>query len=165
MTIDATFWVAISFFIFIGVIIYLKVPQKVNNSLMNQINEMKRELAEAEKLKIEAKNLLSNYESKVDKSKKETQEIINLAKKDSEKNILEKTQKFHLAIENKRKVAEQKIIQMKENAIKDIKNVSVKISIESVEHLIKKSIDKDKLEKIYIKSLEEAKTSLKNIKA
>tara|TARA_Y100001960_G_scaffold243361_1_gene257552 strand:- start:915 stop:1412 length:498 start_codon:yes stop_codon:yes gene_type:complete len=165
MTIDATFWVAISFFIFIGVIIYLKVPQKVNNSLMNQINEMKRELAEAEKLKIEAKNLLSNYESKVDKSKKETQEIINLAKKDSEKNILEKTQKFHLTIENKRKAAEQKIIQMKENAIKDIKNVSVKISIESVEHLIKKSIDKDKLEKIYIKSLEEAKTSLKNIKA
>ena len=165
MTIDATFWVAISFFIFIGGIIYLKVPQKVNNSLMNQINEMKRELAEAEKLKIEAKNLLSNYESKVDKSKKETQEIINLAKKDSEKNILEKTQKFHQTIENKRKAAEQKIIQMKENAIKDIKNVSVKISIESVEHLIKKSIDKDKLEKIYIKSLEEAKTSLKNIKA
>tara|TARA_B100000029_G_C17493651_1_gene930031 strand:+ start:818 stop:1315 length:498 start_codon:yes stop_codon:yes gene_type:complete len=165
MTIDATFWVAISFFIFIGGIIYLKVPQKVNNSLMNQINEMKRELAEAEKLKIEAKNLLSNYESKVDKSKKETQDIINIAKKDSEKNILEKTQKFHLTIENKRKAAEQKIIQMKENAIKDIKNVSVKISIESVEHLIKKSIDKDKLEKIYIKSLEEAKTSLKHIKA
>ena len=70
-----------------------------------------------------------------------------------------------MVLENKRKAAEQKIIQMKENAIKDIKNVSVKISIESVEHLIKKSIDKDKLEKIYIKSLEEAKTSLKNIKA
>lgn len=163
--IDATFWVTISFFIFVGGIIYLKVPQKVNNSLMNQINEMKRELAEAEKLKIEAKNLLSNYESKIDKSKKETQEIINLAKKDSEINILDKTQKFHLSIENKKKAAEQKIIQMKENAIKDIKNVSVKISIESVEHLIKKSIDKDKLEKIYIKSLEEAKTSLKLIKA
>jgi len=165
MMIDATFWVTISFFIFVGGIIYLKVPQKVNNSLMNQINEMKRELAEAEKLKIEAKNLLSNYESKIDKSKKETQEIINLAKKDSEINILDKTQKFHLSIENKKKAAEQKIIQMKENAIKDIKNVSVKISIESVEHLIKKSIDKDKLEKIYIKSLEEAKTSLKLIKA
>jgi len=165
MMIDATFWVTISFFIFVGGIIYLKVPQKLNNSLMNQINEMKRELAEAEKLKIEAKNLLSNYESKIDKSKKETQEIINLAKKDSEINILDKTQKFHLSIENKKKAAEQKIIQMKENAIKDIKNVSVKISIESVEHLIKKSIDKDKLEKIYIKSLEEAKTSLKLIKA
>ena len=164
MTIDATFWVAISFFIFVGILVYLKVPQKINNSLNDKINEMKKELNEAEKLKIEAKNLLSNYENKLDKSKKETQEIVNLAKKDSEKFILEKTKKFHDVIENKKKNAEQKIIQMKENALRDIKNVSVKISIESVEHLIKNSIDKNKLEKIYSKSFEQAKTALKQSK-
>ena len=164
MTINATFWVAVSFFIFLGILIYLKVPQKINNSLTDQINEMKRELNEAEKLKIEAKNLLSNYEDKIDKSKKETQKIINLAERDSEKTILEKTEKFHQAIENKKKSTEQKIVQMKENALKDIKDISVKISIETVENLIKNSIDKNKLEKLYTKSLEQAKTSLKHIK-
>ena len=164
MTIDATFWVAVSFFIFFGGLIYLKVPQKINNSLIDQINEMKRELAEAEKLKIEAKNLLSNYENKIDKSKKETQEIINLAKKDSEKTILEKTEKFHQIIENKKKNAEQKIVQMKENAINEIKNISVKISMEAVEHLIKNSNDKNKLEKLYINGLEQIKISLKHLK-
>jgi|TARA_B100001079_G_C16283817_1_gene457797 F-type H+-transporting ATPase subunit b len=164
MTINATFWVAVSFFIFLGILIYLKVPQKINNSLTDQINEMKRELNEAEKLKIEAKNLLSNYEDKIDKSKKETQKIINLAERDSEKTILEKTEKFHQTIENKKKSTEQKIVQMKENTLKDIKNISVKISIETVENLIKNSIDKDKLEKLYTKSLEQAKTSLKHIK-
>ena len=165
MTIDATFWVAVSFFIFFGVLIYLKVPQKISNSLTDQINEMKKELDEAEKLKIEAKNLLSNYENKIDKSKKETREIINLAKKDSEKTILEITKKFHQIIENKKKNAEQKIVQMKENALKDIKNISVKVSMEAVEHLIKKSIDKNKLEKFYTKSLEQAKTSLKHLRS
>ncbi len=165
MTIDATFWVAISFFIFFGVLVYLKVPQKINNLLTDEINEMKKELNEAERLKFEAKNLLSNYENKIDKSKKETREIINLAIKDSEKNILEKTKKFHQLIENKKKNAEQKIIQMKENALKDIKNISVKISMEAVEHLIKNSIDKNKIAKLYIKSLEQAKTSLKHLKA
>ena len=165
MTIDATFWVAISFFIFLGVLVYLKVPQKINNLLTDEINEMKKELNEAERLKFEAKNLLSNYESKIDKSKKETREIINLAIKDSEKNILEKTKKFHQLIENKKKNTEQKIIQMKENALKEIKNISVKISMEAVEHLIKNSIDKNKIAKLYIKSLEQAKTSLKHLKA
>ena len=164
MTIDATFWVAVSFFIFLGVLIYLKVPQKINTSLTNQINEIKKELNEAEKLKIEAKNLLSNYENKIDKSKKETLEIINLAKKDSEKTILEKTKKFHQMIENKKRSAEQKIAQMKENALRDIKKISVKISIEAAEYLIKNSIDKNKLEKLYAKSLEQAKTSLKYLK-
>ena len=165
MIIDATFWVAISFFIFFGVLIYLKVPQKMNNLLNGQIKEIKKELDEAEKLKVEAKNLLSDYENKIDKSKKEVQEIINLAKKDSEKTILERTEKFHQTMESKKKNTEQKILQMKENALKDIKNISVKVSVEAVEHLIKNSIDKNKLEKLYTNSLEQAKTSLKHIKA
>ena len=102
MIIDATFWVAISFFIFFGVLIFLKVPQKINNSLNDQINEIKKELDEAGKLKVESKNLLRNYEDKIDKSKKKVQEIINLAKKDSEKMILEKNQKFHQMMEDRR---------------------------------------------------------------
>ena len=162
MIIDATFWVAISFFIFFGILIYLKVPQKINNLLNNQINEIKKELDEAGKLKVESKNLLSNYEDKIDKSKKKVQEIINLAKRDSEKMIVEKTQKFHQMMEDRRKNAEQKINLMKENALKDIKNISIKISIEAVESLINNSIDKKKLEKFYSKSLEQAKTVLKN---
>ena len=161
MTIDATFWVAISFFIFFGVLIYLKVPQKINITITNQINEIKKELDNAEKLKEEAKNLLSDYENNIDKSIKESKEIIDIAKKDNEKFIIEKTKKFHQIIEERKKNNEQKIFQMKENAIKDIKNISVKISIETVENLIKNSIDKNKLEKIYDNSLKQAKTALK----
>ena len=77
---------------------------------------------------------------------------------------MEKTQRFHQIIENKKRNAELKIIQMKENAIKDIKNISVKISMRAVEHLIKNSIDRSKLEKLYTNSLEQTKTSLQHIK-
>jgi len=161
MTIDATFWVAISFFIFAGGLIYLKVPQKINSSLSNQINEIKKELDEAEKLKVEAKNLLSKYEKKIDKSKKEVKIIINAAQKTNEKEILEKTKKLYEAIDSRKKTTEQKILHMKKNALKDIKNISVKISIETVEKLIKNSIDKDKLEKLYTKGLDQTKKVLK----
>ena len=164
MNIDATFWVAVSFFIFIGVIIYLKVPNKVNNSLVNSIEKIKKDLKEAEQLKEEAKILLSEYENKIDKSKNEAKEIINAAKKESEKNIIEKTKKFHKAVEERNKATEQKIVQMKENAIKDIRNMSIKISIEKAKNLIKNSIDKKKLENLYTKSLEEAKTVFKQTK-
>ncbi|MDC0231661.1 ATPase [Pelagibacteraceae bacterium] len=164
MIIDATFWVAVSFFIFIGGLVYLKVPQKINNSLTIQISKIKKDIEEAEKLKVEAKNLLSDYENKIDKSKKEARDIINIAKKDSEKNILDKTKKFHELLEERKKNAELKIIQMKENALKDIKNISIKISIETVERLIKNSIDKNKIEKIYSESLDQVKDSLKHTK-
>ena len=165
MIIDATFWVAVSFFIFLGVLIYLKVPQKINNSLTDNINKINKELKEAEQLKEEAKNLLSNYENKIDKSKNEIKEIINSAKKENETFNIEKTKKFHQIIEVRKKSNKQKIIQMKENTLKDIKNISVKISIEAVENLIKNSIDKNKLENLYAKSLEQAKNALKQTKA
>ena len=164
MIIDATFWLAISFFIFIGVLIYFKGPQKINNSLTDKINEIKKELDESEKLKEEAKNLFTDYENKIDKSKKETKEIIDSAKKESEKDIIEKTKKFHQIIEEKKKRTEQKIIQLKENTLKNIKNISIKISIEAVENLIKNSINKNKLEVLYTKSLEQAKIALKQTK-
>jgi F-type H+-transporting ATPase subunit b len=165
MTIDATFWVAVSFFIFCGGLIYLKIPQKINDSLVQKINEISKEITEAEKIKIEAKNLLSNYENKIDKSKKEAKVIANDAKKECEKIILEKTEKFHKMMEERKKNAEFKITQMKENALREMKNTSIKIGIEATKNLIQNSIDKSKLEKFYIKSLEQAKISLKNAKS
>ena len=164
MTIDATFWVAVSFFIFFGGLVYLKVPQKINNLLDEKIKLIKNEIDEAEKLKNESKNLLSDYENKIDASKKETKEIISLAKKQSEKVIIEKTNKFHQDMDLKKKNAEQKIIQLKEEALQDIKKASIKISIESVGNLIKNSIDKKKLETVYTEGLEQVKTTLKQTK-
>ena len=165
MNIDATFWLAISFFIFCGVLVYLKVPQKINDSLTSKINEIKKDLNESEKLKEEARKLFADCENKIDKSQKESKEIINAAKKESEKAIIEKTKKFHQIIEERKKNTKQKIIQMKENALKDIKNISVKISIGAVENLVKNSIDKNKLENLYNKNLLQAKNALKQFKA
>ena len=165
MSIDATFWVAIAFFIFFGGLFYLKVPQKVNTSLNEKINIIKKELKDSEKLKNEAKSLLSDYENKLDKSKKESRLIIETAKKESEKNLLERTKKFHQLVEDKKINTLTKITQMKENALREIKNISIKISIQSVESIIKNSIDKNKLDKLYASSLEEIKKSLKETKA
>ena len=64
MTIDATFWVAVSFFVFIGVLIYFKIPGKIISVLNDSINTIKTEIDDAEKLKEESKNILSEYEKK-----------------------------------------------------------------------------------------------------
>ena len=162
MNIDATFWVAISFFIFAGVVFYFKVPQKINKSLDENIKKIKEEIENAEKLKDEAKNILSEHESKISKSKNEINLMMKKAKNELEKNIIKTNEEFHGAIENRKKIAEEKIKQLKTQAIKDVKNSSVKIAVQAVETIIKNSIDKKKLDKIYISSIEEAKKILKN---
>ena len=162
MNIDATFWVAVSFVLFVGVLIYFKVPQKIFTSLDESINKIKKDIEEAEKLKEEAKNILSDYESRLDKSKVEIDLMIKNAQKESESNIIKINDQFHKIFENRKKMAEEKIKQMKLQATKDIKNYSVEVAIIALEKIIKNSIDKKKLDKIYVSSVNEAKKILKN---
>ena len=68
---------------------------------------------------------------------------------------------FHNLMEARKKNSEERIKQLKNQALKDIKNASVKVAIESVEKLIKNSMDKSKLDKIYSSSIEETKLALK----
>ena len=162
MNFDATFWVAVSFFLFVGVLLYFKVPQKIFTTLDESINKIKKDIEEAEKLKEEAKNILSDYEARLDKSKVEIDLMIKNAQKESETNIIKTNDQFHKIFENRKKMAEEKIRQMKLQATKDIKNYSVEVAIIALEKIIKNSIDKKKLDKIYVSSVNEAKKILKN---
>tara|TARA_B100000963_G_scaffold316235_1_gene295902 strand:- start:1209 stop:1706 length:498 start_codon:yes stop_codon:yes gene_type:complete len=163
MAIDSTFWVAISFFIFFGVLIYLKVPQKINELLNKLILDIKNEIDESEKLRVEAKTLLEKSQKKLDSAQSISKEILDQAKKDSDRLVLDLNDKFHKSSEIKKSSAKNKISQMKEAAIKEIKDASVKVAIDSVEKIITTSVDKSKLDALFQKNLDETKEELKKI--
>ena len=163
MTIDATFWVAVSFVIFFGALIYLKIPQKVSEMLDKMISDIKNEIDESEKLRTEAKTLMDNAQKKLDTAQSVSNDILAEAKKDSDKLIIELNDKFHKTSEIKKNLAENKINQMKEGAIKEIKDASIKIAIDSVKKIITTSVDKSKLDTLFQKNLDETKEELKKI--
>ena len=163
MAIDATFWVAISFIIFISVLVYFKIPQKINETLNKIIFDIKNEIDESEKLRNESKILLDKTQSKLDSAALDAKKITDEAKNDSEKLVIEMNDKFHKMSEIKKNLAQTKISQMKESAIKEIKNASVRIATDSVKKIISTSVDKSKLDNLFTKNLEETKTLLKKI--
>ena len=163
MTIDATFWVAVSFIIFFGGLIYLKIPQKINEILNKLISDIKSEIDESEKLRTEAKVLLDNAQNKLDTAQSVSDEILEQAKKDSDKLVIELNDKFHKTSEIKKNLAENKIDQMKEAAINEIKDASIKIAVDSVKKIITTSVDKSKLDTLFQKNLDETKEELKKI--
>ena len=161
MIIDATFWVAVSFVIFLGVLIYFKIPQKITDILNDNINTIGTEINDAELLKEESKNILSEYEKKISNAKAEIKQMVDVATDGSDKNILKTNEEFHIQMENRKRNTEERIKQMKNQALKDIKNASVRISIQAVEVLLKNSLDKNKLNKIFASSVIETKSALK----
>ena len=163
MTIDATFWVAVSFIIFFGGLVYLKVPHKINEILSKLILDIKNEIDESEKLRTEAKILLDNAQKKLDTAQSVNKEILEQAKKDADNLIIDLNDKFHKSSEVKKNLAENKINQMKDAAIKEVKDVSIKIAIDSVKNILTTSVDKSKLDNLFQKNLDETKEELKKI--
>ena len=113
MAIDATFWVAVSFVIFFGGLIYLKIPQKITEMLDKMISDIKNEIDESEKLRTEAKTLLDNAQKKLDTAQNVKNEILEQAKKDDPFPKLEK-----LLIDNN--FQESKLNEIKKEIDKEI---------------------------------------------
>ena len=160
---DATFWVAVSFVIFFVGLIYLKVPQNVNSLLTKMIVDIKNEIDESEKLRSESKKLLDDAQSKLNSAEQEKKKIIDQANIEAEKLIKDMSEKFTKSVEIKKNLANIKISQMKDAAIKDVKDTSIKIAIESVKKTISTSVDKSKLDTLFEKNLEETKIELKKV--
>tara|TARA_Y100000590_G_scaffold15902_1_gene19197 strand:- start:4077 stop:4574 length:498 start_codon:yes stop_codon:yes gene_type:complete len=163
MEFDATFWVGVSFIIFFGVLIYFKIPQTVNNLLSKMIVDIKNEIDESEKLRTESKKLLDNAQSKLNSVSVETKKILDQAKSESDKLVIDMNDKFHKSSEIKKNLAKTKISQMKEATIKEIKDTSIIIAVNSVKKIITTSVDKSKLDSLFEKNLEEAKSELRKI--
>ena len=160
---DATFWVAVSFVIFFVGLIYLKVPQNVNSLLTKMIVDIKNEIDESEKLRSESKKLLDDAQSKLNSAEQEKKKIIDQTNIEAEKLIKDMSEKFSKSAEIKKNLANIKISQMKDAAIKDIKDTSIKIAIEAVKKTISTSVDKSKLDILFEKNLEETKIELKKV--
>ena len=160
---DATFWVAVSFVIFFVGLIYLKVPQNVNSLLTKMIVDIKNEIDESEKLRSESKKLLDDAQNKLNSAEQEKKKIINQANIEAEKLTKDMSEKFSKSAEIKKNLANIKISQMKDAAIKDIKDTSINIAIEAVKKTISTSVDKSKLDILFEKNIEETKIELKKV--
>ena len=159
---DATFWVAISFVLFIILILYKKVPKFVLNQIDIKISELKNKIDEAENLKSSSEKLLSNVQEKLEKSEKDRTEILRKAQKISEDEIAITTEKMQRSLENKETAAFNKIKQAKNDAISQIKKEATEIAIETVKKVIIENLDVKKQEEINFLKLKNSIKKLEN---
>ena len=158
---DATFWVAISFVLFVAFLIYKKIPGVFSKSLDDKIKEITQKIEEAENLKKESDKLLSKYQIQLDESKKECEEILLRAIKLNEEESASMEEKIQSMLAVKEKNIKEKIIQAKDNALKEVKKISTIIALESAKKIISQTIEKSTIESVNYSSIKE---NLENLK-
>ena len=153
---DATFWVAISFLIFIALLIYKKVPGLINKVLDDKISEIKKKVEESEKLKNDSEKLLSTYQAKLNDSKKECDLILQNAKSISDKDSNELTEKFKNSLKSRERSVEEKITNLKNEALKEIELKAAMLSADAVREIMKNEIDEKKRADINFTSVKQS---------
>ena len=153
---DATFWVAISFLIFIALLIYKKVPVLINKVLDDKISEIKKKVEESEKLKNDSEKLLSTYQAKLNDSKKECDLILQNAKRISDKDSNELTEKFKNNLKSRERSVEEKITNLKNEALKEIELKAAMLSVDAVREIMKNEIDEKKRADINFTSVKQS---------
>ena len=117
---DSSFWVAVSFTLFVLALLYFGVPRRVTEALDARSAQIAQELDEARKLREEAQALLANYQRKQRDAEQEAEEIVTQARAEAERLAAETRETLAAQLERRTKQAEDKIAQAEAQAVKEV---------------------------------------------
>ena len=153
-------WVAVAFFLFIGLGIYLKVPAMLAKMLDERADKIGKELAEAKKLREEAQALLAEYQKKRAEAEKDAANIVAQAKIEAESYSVETRKKLAETIERRTKQAAQKIAQAEAAAIKEVRTTATETAIAAASKLVGEAVQGTKGTKLIDESIAAVKGRL-----
>ena len=158
---EPEFWVAVSFFIFIGVLLYFGVHKKVASALDVRALRISKELEEVRRLREEAEKLLADYRRKLSDVLTEVDDIIALARKQAEILAVETHQALKEHVERRIKLAEGKIARAETEAVRELRNDVVDVAIAAAQNLIGAKLTPDRATKLVSESTKALRTLLK----
>lgn len=145
---DSTGWVAVTTLLFIGIIIYLKVPGMIAKALDSYSNGIKAQLDQAAKLRAEAEGLKAEYAAKLADAERQAGEIFAAAKTEAENMLATARQDVEALTERRRQAAETKIAVAERTAIAEIREAAVRVGAAAAQQLLSEKLSDDKRKQI-----------------
>ena len=140
MLFDATFVATVALILFLALVVYLKVPGMITKALDGRIKAIETELAEAERLRLEAKFLLEEYESKRQAATKEAESIVAAAREEAFRLTGEAKTSLEALIARRTKAVEDKIAQAESQAVAEVRSRSADVAVEAARLLLTKQM-------------------------
>ncbi|MEM8799441.1 MAG: ATP F0F1 synthase subunit B [Pseudomonadota bacterium] len=151
---DPTFWVAISFILFIGTALYLKVHQSIASGLDKRAEAIRDELEQAEKLKVEAQNLLATYQRKQRDAEAEAQAMLDGARAEAEAIRNEMQANLKEMIDRRTAAVEAKVEQMKANAVKDVRAAAADVATAAARRVLAEQLTDEEKASLNAKAID-----------
>ncbi|RLP23250.1 F0F1 ATP synthase subunit B [Mesorhizobium sp. YM1C-6-2] len=156
----ATVWATVGLLIFIGIVVYLKVPGMIAKALDARAAKIRADLDEARRLREEAQALLAEFQQKRKDAEQEAADIVTAAKREAELLLADAHKKTEDYVQRRTVMAEQKIAQAEREAVNEVRSSAVDIAVEAARKLLAGSADIKAGEELFKSSLQELKSKL-----
>ena len=157
---DATFWALVALVIFLGIVIYMKVPGMITKALDDRAVKIRNELEEARKLREESQALLAEFQRKRTEAEKEAAEIVEAAKREAEMITAEAREKSKEYIARRTSMAEQKIAQAEADAIDEVRGSAVDIAVAAATRILGEKVTAKTASDLFQGSLDTVKARM-----
>lgn len=136
----AEFWVGIAFFVFIGILLYMKVPAMLTKALDERAEGIRKELDDARRLREEAQDLLADYQRKQREAETEAQQIIEEARREAEALKAEGERSVKEQLARRARLAEEKIARAEAQALAEVRAAAVDAATAAAERIVKSKV-------------------------
>ena len=157
---DETFFALVGLILFIGVIVYMKVPGMMAKSLDERADQIRNDLSEAKRLREEAQHLLAEYQRKRKEAEIEAANIVAAAGREAELLTAEAKKKTEEFVASRTAISEQKIKQAELDAIKEVRSAAVDLAIAAAESVIATKADAKVQAKLFQTAVSDVKARL-----
>ncbi len=137
---NTDFVVTIAFLLFVGLLIYLKVPGKIAGLLDKRANDIQAELDEARSLREEAQSILADYERKQVEVQEQADKIVASAKEEAKIAAAKAKDDLKASIARRMQAAEDQIASAEASAVKEVKDTAVNVAIQAANDVIAKGM-------------------------
>ena len=141
---NTNFIVLISFLIFVGFLMYLKVPGMLGKKLDERAEGIQAELDEARSLREEAQTLLASYERKQKEVQEQADRIVAAAKESAAEAAEQAKIDLEKSIERRLKAAEDQIASAESSAVRQVRDEAVRIAIGTASEVIARDMKADR---------------------
>jgi F-type H+-transporting ATPase subunit b len=160
MLLEAEFWVALGFFIFIGVLFYYGIPKKMIDALDSRGARIKAELDDARRLRDEAEALLAEYKRKREAAEVEAGEIIASARAEAERVAAEAKARMEEFVARRSQVAQAKIAQAETQAVADVRAAAAEAAVAAAEKILSQSAKGEVADRLLADGIRDVKAKL-----
>ncbi len=133
---NTDFIVAVSFFLFIGVLFYFKVPSLLGGLLDKRAEGIQSELDEARALHEEAKELLASYQRKQLEVQEQADRIVAQAKESAKEAAEQAKVDLANSIERRVQAAQDQIASAEKGAVKQVRDEAARIAVAAAGEVI-----------------------------